>query len=370
MRKIILLLVVLGMCMSLKGEPISAVWVLPWNLTRPGAIDSVLVDLQANGQNRILAEIRYRADAIYLPNKLDTTYMNFETRSYIMKGSGFDALEYLLQEAKKYEIEVHAWLTILVVTPHDLEKLPIDHFYYKNADWITTDLEGKMMPLTCAEGYFVDPGIPEVGEYVLDFLSDIVLNYPELAGIHLDYMRYPRDDFGYHPYAMQHFELLGRENNHRNRMLWKEEVLLNLVKNINTRIKSLNPNLEFSVAVVADRVKARSHYSQNWVEWLEQGIVDKVYMMAYTKDDKVLQAQLTDIELQPYQDKIVVGLRAWSDGKKYPAKEITSKIDLCRTSGYPDIALFSYGGIMDNSYWQSLKRSYTISKELPPTDKN
>lgn len=370
MKRLILLLVVLTAFLSLSSEPISAVWVLPWDLTRPGAIDTVLVNLQANGQNRILAEIRYRADAIYMPNKFDTTYMNFETRSYIMKGSGFDALEYLIQESKQYGISVHAWLTTLVVTPHDLEKLPIDHFYYKNADWITTDLEGNMMPLKCAEGYYIDPGIPETEEYTLDFLSDIVLNYPDLAGIQLDYVRYPREDFGYHPQAMEQFHLTGRENCHEERMLWKEEVIFNLVKNINSRVKSLNPNLELSTAVVADRVKARSRYSQNWLEWLEKGIVDKVYMMAYTQDDRVLESQITDVELQPYKEKIVVGLRAWSDNRKYLAQGITSKIELCRGNGYPDIALFSYGGIMESNYWQSLKSFFTLKMDSPPNNTN
>ncbi len=363
MRKIIFLVVLFSTFIGLEAESISAVWVLPWNLVREGAIDTVLVDLQANGQNTLLAEVRYRADAIYIPNKQDSSYINTETRSHVMKGSSFDALEYLLQEAKKYDIKVHAWITVLVVTPHDLTKLPLDHFYYKHGDWITTDLSGIRMPLTSAEGYFVDPGIEEVRKYTLNFISDLLLNYPQLAGLHLDYIRYPGEDYGYHPQAMEVFEQSLRPNTYGNRMVWKEEILTAFVKDIYQRVKELNPKLELSAAVVADKVKARAKYSQNWQDWLDQGIIDRVYLMAYTKDDKLLERQLQDPELLKFKDKVVVGLRAWSDGnKKYEASEIVSKINISRISKFNDIALFSYGGIMENNYWRRLKELFVKAK--------
>lgn len=365
MKRLLLLIILFTAIIGIKAESISAVWVLPWDLVRPGAIDTVLVNLQANGQNTLLAEVRYRADAIYIPNKRDTTYHNPETRSYIMKGSNFDALEYLLTEVKKYDIAVHAWITVLVITPHDLTKLPEDHLYYKNKEWITTDLEGNPMPLTSAEGYFIDPGIREVREYTLNFISDLLLNYPQLAGLHLDYVRYPGEDYGYHPQAMQIFEQSLIPNTYSNRMLWKEAVITKLVKDIHTKVKELNPNLELSVAVVADKVKARSKYSQNWQLWLEQGIVDKVYTMAYTKKDEVLEMQLADPTLEPFKDKVVVGLRAWSTGKpKYEVSDIVSKISLSRKNGFKNIALFSYSGIMENNYWTNLSEKYLkLTKE-------
>lgn len=364
MRKILLLIIIFIAVIGLQGEAISAVWVLPWDLVRESSIDSVLVNLQKNGQNTLLAEVRYRADAIYIPNKQDTTYSNPETRSYIMKGSNFDALEYLLQEAGKYDIKVHAWITVLVVTPHDLTKLPLDHLYYTKNDWITTNLSGEKMPLAGSEGYFIDPGIDEVRAYTLNFISDLLLNYPQLAGLHLDYIRYPGENYGYHPQAMEAFNACETPNTYSNRMLWKEAVITSFVKDIFLKVKELNPRLELSTAVVADKVKARTKYSQNWQEWLELGIVDRVYLMAYTKDDQVLARQLGDCELAPFKDKIVVGLRAWSDGKKkYTSSEIAAKINVSRLQGFNDIGLFSYGGMQENKYWTKLRELFVKVRE-------
>ena len=364
MRNILFIIMILTTILGIQAEDISAVWVLPWDLTSEGSIDTVLVNLKANGQNTLMAEVRYRADALYIPNKHDSSYSNNETRSYVMKGSNFDALEYLLNEAHKKDIKVHAWITVLVITPHDLTKLPGDHLYNKHRDWITTDLHGKTMPLTSAEGYFLDPGIKEVRDYTLNLISDILLNYPQLAGLHLDYIRYPGEYYGYHPEAMKIFEESLAPNTYGYRMLWKESVITNLVKDIYRRVKELNPRLELSVSVVADKVKARSQYSQNWQEWLDQGIVDRVYLMAYTKEDKILEMQLADPELEPFKSKIVVGLRAWSDAnKKYNSSEIVSKINVSRTSGFNNIGLFSYGGIIENNYWARLRELFVENKD-------
>ncbi len=369
MRRVLLLIIFSLIIIGVKAEPISAVWVLPWDLVRPGSIDTVLVNLQANGQNTLLAEVRYRGDAIYLPNKQDSTYLNPDPRSYIMKDSNFDALEYLLSEAKKYDIEVHAWITTLVVTPHDLSKLPLNHIYYQHPEWITTDLEGNRMPLTSAEGYFLDPGLPQVREYTLNIINDLLLNYPQLAGLHLDYIRYPGEDYGYHPQAMEIFEKSIIPNTYSNRMLWKEALITKFVKDIYLRVKELNPRLELSAAVIADKVKGRAKYSQNWQEWLNQGIIDKVYLMAYTKEDNVLAQQLKDPELAIYKDKVIVGLRAWNDGKKnYNVNEVASKINVSRAQGFDNIGLFSYGGIMENNYWTRLRELFVKTNEIKETN--
>ncbi len=359
MRQIILVIMLLLASLGLVGESISAVWVLPWDLVRETAIDSVLINLHNNGQNTLMAEVRYRADAIYQPNKLNTDYINLETRSHIMKGSDFDALEYLIQEAKKFDIQVHAWITTFVITPHDLTKLPPDHLYHRHPDWITTDLDGKRMPLTSAEGYFLDPGIPEVREYTLNVINDLLLNYPQLAGLHLDYIRYPGEDYGYHPLAMKEFGDEFYTSSYGSRMLWKEAVITRFVADVYHRVKELNPRLELSAAVIADKVKGRAKYSQNWQEWLDEGIIDRVYLMAYTKEDSVLDTQLSDPDLASHKDKIVVGLRAWDDGKTiYPVQQISSKIHVSRTKGFNHIALFSYGGIMARNNWVNLRELY------------
>ena len=52
-----------------KAKEIRSLWVTPWNLTSEAQIDEVVMDAVQNNQTEILAEVRYRADALYIPNK-------------------------------------------------------------------------------------------------------------------------------------------------------------------------------------------------------------------------------------------------------------------------------------------------------------
>lgn len=359
MKVIVLILITVINFGILTAKEVSAVWVLPWSLSSAENIDTVLENLYENGQNAIMAEVRYRADALYIPNKQDSTYVNLETRSHVLKGSDFDALQYLLDNAPKYGIDVHAWMTVLVSTPRNLEILPENHFYYKNADWVTTNKDSVQMDRFSSEGLFIDAGIPEVQEYLLDVIGDVVVNYPALAGIHLDYIRYPGEEYGYHPQAIEQFLKSGVQDTFGNRMKWKEGVITELVQKINLRIKSINPTMELSAAVIADRVKARTRYSQDWLKWLEKGYIDKVYLMAYTKKSETLDKMLKDEYVALHKKDIIVGLRAWNESKtEYKGSEIVEKVNITRENSYGGVALFSYSGILQQGYWSDLKRLF------------
>ena len=355
MKRFILLIIYIVFITTLNCKDISAVWVLPWSFSTEEAIDKMLLSLSKHNYNTLMAEIRYRADAMYIPNRTDSTYTNLETRSHVLKGRDFDALEYLIQQATKYEIDVHAWMTMLVITPHNLDVLPKDHYYYGNADWITTDNTGKEMNRFNSEGYFLDAGIPEVKEHLLNIVSDVVVNYPQLKGIHLDYIRYPGQDSGHHPEAIEEFHKLGLTDNYANRMIWKEDNISDIVESLFIRIKDLNPNILLSAAVVSDRFKARTQYSQNWLEWLEKGYIDNIYLMSYTKNDDVLNEILKDKTIEPYKDKIVIGLRAWNESKKpYKAEKIYTKIKQVKKYGFAGTCLFNYSGLIRHKYLERL----------------
>src|SRR5690606_18644407 len=53
----------------------------------------------------------------------------------------------------------------------------------------------------------LDPGVPEVRDYVVAVVEELVREY-DVDGIHLDYVRYPSPDYGYHPRARAAFEEL------------------------------------------------------------------------------------------------------------------------------------------------------------------
>src|SRR5690606_22605596 len=63
--------------------------------------------------------------------------------------------------------------------------------------WVTRDRAGNWLA-------YLDLGVPEVRVHAVDVAIDNASNYP-VDAIHLDYVRYPSHDAGYHPRALDRY---------------------------------------------------------------------------------------------------------------------------------------------------------------------
>ncbi|MCK4695113.1 MAG: family 10 glycosylhydrolase [Candidatus Cloacimonetes bacterium] len=334
---------------------IRALWVPSWELTTPEKIDQLVEDAINNKINQILPEVRYRGDALYIPNREDSTFKNPEKRSYILTDStNFDPLDYLLEKTKDTKIEIHAWLTIFVVTPYDLDKLSPEHVYFTHPEWITSNFQKKKMKPDSYEGAYLDPGIPEVHNYLLNIILDIIKNY-DIAGVHFDYIRYPDTNFGYNEIAVTNYKLDTVYEDIENWQKWREDQVTCFLKKAYISIKNVSPETTVSAAVFPNLENACFKYSQNWLKWLQQGYLDKVYLMAYSTSNDDFENVLNTISDFKMNKEIVVGIRAWSKDNTYPVDKINDKIKFIKKKKFIGFSLFSYTGIIKNGYWGKLK---------------
>ena len=118
--KLLLNLIVFILILTPSFAQDRAFWTTIWSCNKPEKIDKIIDNASNNGYNQIFIQVRYRGDAMYFPNKKDSSYTNNESRCYILKGSNFDPLQYAIDKAKEKNIEIHAWVPIFVVTPHTL----------------------------------------------------------------------------------------------------------------------------------------------------------------------------------------------------------------------------------------------------------
>ena len=179
MKRFLITLIILGLALGLSAE-IRSLWVLPWNIQSKQAIDQVIWDAVYAHQNEILLEVRYRSDALYTPNRLNSKYKNPEPRSYVLKNDGFDPLAYAIEQASAQQIRVQAWVIVFNATPLEPKLVQQNYIYQHHPEWITYNERTERMRSSAQFGYFIDPGIPEVQDYLLDVFSDIVSGYPEL----------------------------------------------------------------------------------------------------------------------------------------------------------------------------------------------
>ena len=343
-------LIILGLMLGLNAE-VRSLWVLPWNMQSSEAIDKVIADAVFAQQNEILLEVRYRSDALYTPNRLNSKYANPEPRSYILADDGFDPLAYAIEKARIHQIKVQAWVIVFNATPLLTELVQENYIYRNHPEWITYNQQNERMRSSKQFGYFIDPGIPEVQDYLLDVFSDIVSGYPELYGLHLDYIRYPDATWGYHPISKQRY---ASEGTWLTWNQWRTQQITEFVGKCRDRIKSINPDIMLSAAVFADIDDARNQYAQDWYSWLQQGLIDRAYPMAYQMNDDIFASQMRQMSQQGDPATIVMGIRAWDAqgkslldayGKQYGINDVVKRIKLIREYGFAGIALFSYEGL-------------------------
>ena len=354
MKKLLIIITVFFVYITLFSE-IRAVWIPAWDLADSTSINEIVTTARENNINELLAEIRFRGDCFYFPNKFSKRYDNPEKRSPVIKDTLFDPFMYLIKKAHKKGIKVQAWVTTFLATPHDISRLPDEHIYKSHPEWVTYDMYHNPMEPETLEGAYLDPALPQVQDYLLNVFSDIILNYKP-DGFHLDYVRYPDYIYGYNPLSWRKFLQKNKTADGEKWIEWKREKITSFVKKLKDRIKLISPKTKLTAAVIWKVETAREKYAQDWANWIKKGLMDRVYMMAYTKSNEDFTTYMDTVSTLGINKKIIVGLRAWDEKKEYPALDIKYKINVVRDDRFKGFCLFSSTGLKKNDYWNKLHR--------------
>lgn len=343
MKRIYIILLLLVVCfLNAENQKIKAIWATVWSIDSPKKIDSLISDCKTNGINTIYAQVRYRGDAMYIPNKTDNTYYNPDPRCYLLKDDSFDALQYLLDKADG--ISIHAWVTTFVVTTNLLENLNQNHMYFSHPQWVTADEKKIPMQLNTFEGLYFDPGIEQVRKYTQNVLCDIVKNY-NIAGLHLDYVRYPQKNYGYNSIAL-------KQKTENDIEEFKQNSINIFVKNLSQEAKRINPKLIISAAIKPKYLNAKKYFAQNWLKWVKSGWIDYAVTMNYEVKDELFEKSLTELGLFHIKSKLVIGHRAWKDSTKFSFSSLQKRLK--QSKPFLGISFFSYSGLKKSKWLPKL----------------
>ena len=139
--------------------------------------------------NTMIFQVRPNNDAYY-PSKLNPW------SRYIMgeegKDPGFDVFEFVINEAKKYNIKVHAWMNPYRVSSASMDKIGKTKEEYLSElhelNWARRHPEHTV--LDGANKIILAPSHPEVIEFVTASIMEVVDNY-DVEGVHIDDYFYP-----------------------------------------------------------------------------------------------------------------------------------------------------------------------------------
>ncbi|WP_069293771.1 glycoside hydrolase family 10 protein [Fervidobacterium thailandense] len=365
---------------NLINEPGLSIWVVRDQITSPDKVQRVVNLAVEMGVNRLYVQVVGRMDAYYKSNILP--------RAEVLEKQPetFDPLGMIIELAKPYNIKISAWMNTFYAWPFTSRPKDPNHVVNRFPEWVTYDASGvSLLNYTRAsgfvEGIFLDPGVPEVRNYVASIAEEIAANY-DVDEIHLDFIRYPYRHFGYNPIALENFQRwletysleIGKEITPTEEEFNRFRILqVNLtVEEIYRRVKKYGKNLSAAVFgnYASDGLPNRF---QDWVTWLKDGYLDYACLMAYSPyiSDVVKIATAAERRVGSLS-RVRIGLGVYTlKGDHGLLKRMMETVMELRPN---EIVLFSFADLQNQSMRNvvstisaSRERRYAMTPEAPET---
>jgi uncharacterized lipoprotein YddW (UPF0748 family) len=329
-------------------------------------ISATVKRLADAGFNMIFLETIWRGETIY------PGFITQQKKEFV----GFDPLRVFIDEGKKQGVEIHAWIhTFFVgyVGPNeDTNSGPI---LLQHPEWQLVKRNGEKIS-TAEPGYlYLNPANQEVQDYIASLYKEVGTNYTDLAGIQMDYIRYPvnvplDESSDYSTVSRERFkEFSGVDPMEINPAdqpqqweqwrLWREEVITGFVK----RIRWENPEVLLSADIFPDIEEAEKTKMQNWSAWANSGYVNFLAPMIYTVNtDWITEAVGKMRSVIGPSFPLHIGLAPYL---RLTPSQLLQQVELCREVHASGEILFSTADLSDEQL-RLLRIGPFRSKAQPP----
>lgn len=313
--------------LSIYSFSIKGVWVTRWDIYSEKRIHEIIDSLEVSNATDAFVQV------------YGSGYAYFDSKIAPKKYDEFDPLKVFTDYAHKKNIRVHAWVNLLYMW--DRQEMTDDgmHILNRYPESVMVDDKGvslldysiEKLKTRNIEGVYVSPSSEIVKDYLMIIIEEIVSNY-NVDGIHLDYSRFPGSEFIHDIFIKTDFQkiftlspdeidekanedLFGKTgiiSLKTSLKVFPKDELSSLINVIYTDVKTINPNIQVSSAVIADVDMAEYNFYQNWWEWIERGYLDFVVIMAYSPSISVLSKQIQKIKSKVSLENVVIGLATYN----------------------------------------------------------
>jgi len=244
---------------------------------------TLLDELKKTGINAVVFQVRNECDALY--------HSPYEPWSYwLTKEQGtppdpfYDPLEFAIEEAHKRGMELHAWFNpyraVNSVGSHPLHP---NHVSQWSPNWLLDFGTIKLL----------DPGLPDVREYVTSVVLDVVERY-DVDGIHFDdyFYPYPNSNTGFPGITNEDDNTYANySRGFTDRGDWRRDNINLLIEMVYNGIQSKKPFVKFGISPFGiwkngtpPGIVGLDAYNRIYcdaVAWLDKQIVDYLTPQLY-----------------------------------------------------------------------------------------
>jgi len=193
-------------------------------------IDYIVYRTAEMGLNAIIFQVRPTGDAFYESSIFPWSHWLSGTQGEGIPG--FDPLEYIIEASHAMGIELHAWLNPYRIIHTAMNSSDPNTLSYDNPVRQRPYLAVAWSEPGGRSGLFLDPGLPEARQLIIDGIVDLVNNY-NVDGIHFDDYFYPGTNFN-------DAATFARYGNGMELADWRRENVNMLIREIQTTIREIN----------------------------------------------------------------------------------------------------------------------------------
>jgi uncharacterized lipoprotein YddW (UPF0748 family) len=337
------------MNLPVSRAPQRAMWVTRFDYKQKEDIDRIVLNCKSAGIDTILFQVRGNGTAAYRSS--------YEPWSAEFGGvdPGYDPLAHAIEMAHAEGLHLYAWVNVMPGWGYSTEA-PKDpkQLYNKHADWFWYDQKGNRQPLNDKFYVSLNPCLPEVRDYLVQVLRDIVGRY-SIDGLHLDYLRFPNEtpeggvkvpgaDYPRDKRTLALFNGETGKSPDADKQAWdawRTTQVTNLLRDIRLMVSTTRPRCELSAAVGALPETAISHF-QDSRTWMKDHLLDAVYPMNYTADMKDFESRVGTWKAIADRSEVVMGVRAHDDPDVFKSQLALS------AQNFRGFSVYAYASFFDS----------------------
>ena len=298
--------------------------------------DESIKFLVDNGFNTILPNMLWGGMAYYKSDVLPT-YANYAKQG--------DQVRLCLDACKKYGVKCHVWKVNWNMGSH-LDKAFVEKMKAEKRTQVLFNGEQK--------DTWLCPSNPLNRRQEADAMLELVRNYPDLDGIHFDYIRYPDGTSCFCDGCRARFEeRIGKKVENwpadtrsdalKNEWLqFRRDNITALVKLVHDEAKALRPTIQISAALFGNWMSDRDGVGQDWELWCRNGWLDFACPMDYVDSAVAFKGKVKrqiawahDVKLCPG-----IGLSCWT--KPQDPLNMIEQIQAVRDLGLKGYTVFNF----------------------------
>ncbi len=254
-----------------------------------------------------------------------------------------DMLQEIITEGHKRGLTVIPWFEFGFMSPAESE------LAQQHPDWLTQRQDGtKIRKEGSSERVWLNPFQPEVQEFILDLVTEIVTNY-DVDGIQFDDHFALPSDFGYDDFTVSLYEQelkgLTPSDNFQETfwVRWRADKLNQFMERMFYAIKAANPDCLVSLSPNPLHFSLPA-YLQDWFTWERKGWIEEIALQVYRPDlDRfITELERTEVELAKAHIPVSIGILSGLKDRSTSTHTIIEQVEAVRDRDFAGVSFFFY----------------------------